>query len=260
MEVSINTNKTVGVVAGTSIIAPPQTSGFTNIYSTDYDGGDTRISMGNPANLDFEKNEDYSMSFWIKRPLASGTYIVGGRATSLSPFNGYLVFIQNNKLRWRLRSPNGKHIHIETTANVPDNVWTNYVVTYNGTATSNPNSSQLKIYQNGAQATTSQQATGNINNMSGLSIPFNIGSRGDVATSSYLGLIDEWGVWNSKLELADAQTIYGTGTPNDLNSLSTPPLSWWRFEEGSGTTALDSGTGNNPGTLTNTTTYNTDRP
>ena len=63
MEVSININKTVGVVAGTSIIAPPQTSGFTNIYSTDYDGGDTRISMGNPANLDFEKNEDYKDSF-----------------------------------------------------------------------------------------------------------------------------------------------------------------------------------------------------
>ena len=45
-----------------------------------------------------------------------------------------------------------------------------------------------------------------------------------------------------------------------LNSLSTPPLSWWRFEEGSGTTANDLGTGGNNGTLTNGTAYSTDVP
>ena len=230
---------------------------FSNVYSFDFDGSDDFFTIGNPANLDFEKNEDYSMSFWIKRSLASGTYIIGGRATASSPFNGYLVFITNNKLRWRLRSPNGKHIHLETTANVPDNVWTHYVVTYNGTATSNPNSNQLKIYQNGAQATTSQQATGNINNMSGLSIPFNVGGRGDVATSLYLGSIDEFAVWNSKLELADAQAIYNSGIPNNLNSLSSPPLSWWRmgenatFTDGGEWLMIDQGSGENNATSNN---------
>ena len=68
MGVSINTNKTLGVAARTSIIAA-QTSGFTNTYSTDYDGGDTRISMGNPANLDFEKNEDLKKNIKIKLAL-----------------------------------------------------------------------------------------------------------------------------------------------------------------------------------------------
>ena len=73
----------------------------------------------------------------------------------------------------------------------------------------------------------------------------------------YEGKIDEVALWNSD-QSSNISTIYNGGTPNDLSSLS--PLTWWRFEEGSGTTAIDSGTGGNNGTLINGTAYSTDVP
>ena len=45
--------------------------------------------------------------------------------------------------------------------------------------------------------------------------------------------------------------------PSDLSTYN--PVAWYRFEEGSGTTAIDSGTGGNNGTISGAT-YSTDVP
>ena len=37
--------------------------------------------------------------------------------------------------------------------------------------------------------------------------------------------------FNSELSASDITTIYNSGIPNNLNDLSTPPLSWWRMGE-----------------------------
>ena len=77
--------------------------------------------------------------------------------------------------------------------------------------------------------------------------------------SSFLtGNQDEFAIFNTELSSADALAIYGLGQPTDLVDLS--PVAWYRFEEGSGTTAIDSGTGGNNGTLENSPTYSTDVP
>ena len=47
--------------------------------------------------------------------------------------------------------------------------------------------------------------------------------------------------------------------PNDISSISGL-VSWWRFEETSGTTAIDSGTGGNDGVLDNTAVRSSDVP
>ena len=65
------------------------------------------------------------------------------------------------------------------------------------------------------------------------------------------GNLDEMSVWPTALNESDIISIYNEGTPNDISSLS--PLSWYRFEEGSGTTATDSGTAGNTGTITGAT-------
>ena len=72
-----------------------------------------------------------------------------------------------------------------------------------------------------------------------------------------IGNLDELAVFSSVLTASDVSTIYGTGVPGSLTSLN--PVHWWRFEEGSGTTATDSGTGGNDGTI-NGATYSTDVP
>ena len=83
-----------------------------------------------------------------------------------------------------------------------------------------------------------------------------IGQHGS-QTNYFVGNIDECAYWLSD-ESANLSTIYNGGVPNDISSLS--PIGWWRFEEGSGTTAIDSGTGGNNGTLTGGPTYSTDVP
>ena len=73
-------------------------------------------------------------------------------------------------------------------------------------------------------------------------------------TSQYaLGYCDELAIFNSD-QSANASTF--GASPIDLSTYS--PLHWWRFE-GTGTTATDSGSGGNDGTLTNGPLYDTDR-
>jgi len=73
-----------------------------------------------------------------------------------------------------------------------------------------------------------------------------------------LGNQDEFAIYDSELSAAEVLAIYTDGVPTDLTDLS--PVAWYRFEEGSGTTAIDSGTGGNNGTLENSPTYSTDVP
>jgi len=63
--------------------------------------------------------------------------------------------------------------------------------------------------------------------------------------------------WDSVLDSTQVSNIYNGGIPNDLSI--TNPVHWWRFE-GSGTTATDSGSGGNDGTLINGVTRSTDVP
>ena len=55
-----------------------------------------------------------------------------------------------------------------------------------------------------------------------------IGRAGSTSLNPWNGNIDEVAYWNS---VQNASTIYNSGTPADLTSLS--PLSWWRMGEDS---------------------------
>ena len=76
------------------------------------------------------------------------------------------------------------------------------------------------------------------------------------STGRLKGNLDEVAIFSTALGLSDAESIYNSGEPSDLNSLN--PVSWWRFE-GTGATATDSGTGGNDGTI-NGATRDTDIP
>jgi hypothetical protein len=78
---------------------------------------------------------------------------------------------------------------------------------------------------------------------------------------AFPGLIDEVAVWSSALSSSDITSIYNSGTPNDISSLS--PVGWWRMGDndgGTGATITDQGSGGNDGTLTNGPTFSTNVP
>ena len=67
-------------------------------------------------------------------------------------------------------------------------------------------------------------------------------------------------MWNSD-QSSNISSIYNSGVPNDISSLS--PLHWWRMGDnnsGTGTTITDQGSGSNDGTLTNGPTFSSDVP
>ena len=45
------------------------------------------------------------------------------------------------------------------------------------------------------------------------------------------GNLDEVAFWNSALTSANVTSIYNSGTPNNLNDLTTPPIDWYRMGE-----------------------------
>ena len=106
--------------------------------------------------------------------------------------------------------------------------WYHLVGTWNG--------STVTLYIDGtAQTTTASAST--IGHNTGF--PATIGRY---STNYFQGLIDEVALFNSALSVSDITSIYNSGVPADISSLS--PLGWWRMgddDSGTGTTITDQG-------------------
>ena len=129
----------------------------------------------------------------------------------------------------------------------------NIIGTYNG--------ANVTLFFDGSQKSTT---TGSVPSSTSSTQGNNttIGRRTLGGGSLYFsGLIDEVAVFNSALSASDVTSIYNSGVPNDISSLS--PVGWWRMGEndgGTGTTITDQGSGGNNGTLTNGPTFSTTVP
>jgi hypothetical protein len=219
---------THGIIAQSESGTPP----FSNTKSILLDGVDDYVNISNAITL----VDDFSISAWIKPSNTTDTYNMILSCGSVGP---YFAVRSGGKLHFYLSST------YETNAGViQPNVWSHVAVTRT--------SGVLQLYINGsAFGSTSTQS-----NVIG-SQTYNIGRYAPTNGFQFTGNIDELALFNSALSASDVSTIYNSGVPNDISNLS--PLSWWRFE-GSGTTATDSGSGGNNGTLTNGVTRSTDVP
>lgn len=207
----------------------PAIGSFTNLYSLEFDGADDELNFDS---LSF--SGAFTLSFWLK-PAAFDEYIIGTQSLTRN-------FIKlHSATDIRIRQELTQNNFTESSNVMVLNQWQHLIYVKDA-------SNNVSLFRNGAAFGSS--ATNNktfiIDTISGLANNF-----------YYEGKIDEVALWNSD-QSSNISTIYNGGTPNDLSSLS--PLTWWRFEEGSGTTAIDSGTGSNNGTLINGTTYSSDVP
>jgi len=224
-------------IIGNSIVGghPSAGGGFTNLYSTEYDGVDDYVTIGTPTNLKI--TGDVSVSAWVKTS-SSATMIL------FSGFDKWGLYFVSGKIRFNFRNASDAFKYVESSGTINDGNW-HHVLGVN-------DQTNLKIYVDGSLSASNTDGSAGIVGTSDT----RIGARWN--NSLYMsGNIDEVAIWNND-QSANASTIYNSGTPNDLTSLS--PLAWWRFEEGSGTTAADSGTGGNTGTLVNGTAFSADVP
>jgi len=239
---------THGIIAQSVSGTPP----FSNTKSILLDGVDDFVTMGDT--LDFERTDAFSLSAWIKRGSTGVNDSIVSKMESSGSYRGYFLYItSSNKIRFILRNVNttSNRLFVDSTSSITSGNWNHILVTYDGSSSG----SGVKIYINGVSdtVTTSGTLSATILNSS----PFNIGARNSNSLFA-TATIDEVSVFNTELSASNVTSIYNGGAPSDISSISGL-VSYWRFE-GTGTTATDSGSGGNNGTLTNGVTRSTDVP
>lgn len=182
----------------------------------------------------------FSMSFWAKRNELTGTtkrLIYKRNGT-----NGFLVQLRSDG-DYEMNVGNGVSLLAKafTSLQGKSSKWNFFTVTHDLTT--------YKIYLNGIFV-TSQALTGFTDSGTNLFF-FNDGPTGTNGTNAKL---DEVRLWNYALSATEVSNLY-------FNNIvpRTGLVGEWLFNEGSGTTALDSSGNNNNGTITGAT-YTTDVP
>ena len=230
----------------------PAVGSFSNTYSVDFDGVDDKANVGNVSELDFNHNDPFTLSIWVKRDVINNSDVIIEKMMTTGTLTGYqLAFLSDNTIRIFVRRQNQTTNRI---FRITDNAftgtdWYHGASTYDGSRAN----TGLKIYVNG-----SEQASTGYNSM-------NAGAWNNTADftigRSIDGNVDEVSVYDSELSATDITTIYNSGTPGDLASLN--PVGWWRMGDnngGTGITVTDEGSGGNNATLENGPTFETDVP
>lgn len=243
---------------GTNAPAGPT---FTNNFSLTFDGTDDFVAipdLGTQYNH-LDGLDTFSISMWVKpsaSPVSSTMGIFG------LPKSGYT---------WNLAAyyvPASTQIGIQVNS-AGSNDYVNNSVTLSTSAFSHlafvfdrateSGGARIKVYVNGDLK--SNETSGAWSQIASAgNHPLHIGAyqQGAGGIVEWTGEIDEVGIFNTALSQTDVNTIYNGGSPNDISSLN--PLQYFRFEEGTGTTAIDGGSLGLDGTLKNNTAYSTDVP
>jgi hypothetical protein len=250
------------------------TPAFDNTYSMDFDGIDDYVDVFASATVptafqSIGDNNSYSISSWIKTTQAgvagafwySGTTIVelrqqqgAGNHTPFNfgiskPFPGSSDVLSFGRTDDYLTS--GAYDLVFSTATVNDGNWHHVAITIDN--------DDYIFYVDGSSAGsgTFSNATGDCS-VATTTSNLQIGSRsrdgGQKDRNLYDGNIDELAIFNYKLTSGNVTTIYNSGVPSDLSSLS--PIAWYRMGEeatwdGSKWTLVDQGSGGNNGESVN---------
>jgi hypothetical protein len=214
-------------------------SSFLNQYSFEFDGSTDYIEVPNSTSLNI--TTALSVSAWFKTTSSSGMYLLTHGSGSQIKY--YIQFYAPiNRIQVRIWDGSAVPITIDNTQVFDDGQWHNIVLTTDALTTTDG----VKIYFDGTLLTNkgTLSNSGLYTTAAGLFI-------GQIPnTARFEGNIDEVALFNSELSASDVTSIYNSGIPNDLSSLS--PISWWRMGDaatynGREWELVDQGSGGNNG-------------
>lgn len=202
------------------------------------------VALGDVTAL---KNSVFTWSAWINPTTYAGSErsIIGG-SSNIARFSvasdGTLTLVQT-----------GVSTLASTTATVPLGAWSHVAVSYDA-------SGNYVFYINGVNVKSGT----NLVTFTFTGANFTIGQ---VSTNYFNGKIDEVRAYNRVLTAGEIQALYDQGGGTKVNSavsniggtgrLDSGLAGYWRMDDGSGTSATDSSTNGNAGTLTNGPTWTT---
>jgi len=217
-----------------------------NTYSLNFDGADDYL-IGSPVTASAQQG---TISAWIKTSASGSSQTILNTSDATVDNKWLNLRVDGSTGHLRFVANNGGTNSITTgSTDINTGSWVHVAVTCN--------SSAYSLYVDGSPETLT-----NSNNdgtwfgdfsLTNLSIGRQI--RSTISALPFNGNIDEVAVWDSALSSSQISTIYNSGTPSDLSSLS--PKAWWRMGDGleanSGTTIYDMSLFSNDLTIENAT-------
>ena len=232
--------------------------GIENEYSVEFDGSDDHAHAFRTV-LDSSKTYDgwgdqyqpISLTGWV-RVLSFGgdrgvlgwyrTNVDGTNVSTAGSATGFHC-LSSKKLYMQV---NGTQINLPDT--YTENVWHHLAMVYDG--------SNMVSYVDGSEVNTTA-STSHRNTASNNAVFVGGRGRWNAAVNAK---IDEVGLFNKALTASEIQTVYNSGVPGSLETLS--PVAWWRMGDGvtSGPIPDVSGNSNSDLTLYNGPSISADTP
>lgn len=125
---------------------------------------------------------------------------------------------------------------------VTPNTWTFFSITYDDT--------NFNIYVNGRLATTTPSSGNGIDTPANRDLVIGV-LAWDKSSYNFNGSIDDLRVYNRALSDGEVESLYSSGATKHSQLSEANLIAHWKFDDGSGTRAEDSTSGENHGTLTN---------
>ncbi len=246
-----------------TVSTPP----FTNTKSVLFNNTQFANLTANTSNPFYRLNQNsataWSFSLWFK-PINNNN-----QNQSILSFGGndqnnegrvHIRYKGNNSARRRMSlfyGTNFNNLELQTpVGSTTAGTWAHWLFVYDGGTTENGSGglstsfSRFKIYKNGVLQTTTNSHS-NFGFSGGIVPDFFRFSRflnsGQYSRGS---TFDEPAIWASD-QSANASAIYGSGSPFDLNTLTTVPDYWWRFGDGDTFPTLTATNGGLDATITN---------
>jgi len=256
-----------GGKSGTSSGRLPGGGGLSNLYSVEFDGTNDYMEVDTGSiNL-------YGFSCWFKadRTISASSgmpfyVLLGPSGTSyFLALGGDITGDFTNELITIRASSQNSFAYTSASATISTD-W-HHIVGAWSTSAATTGGNGYDIWLDGVKVGNAAGSSTPSSPYSIGSIPFRVGQRQNGAYP-FNGLIDEVSIFTSALSASDIATLYNSGIPGDISSLS--PFGWWRMgdnDSGTGITITDQGSGSlldppvrNNGTLENGASFSTTVP
>ncbi len=196
-----------------------------------FDGTDDYVGVADSASL--KATDAVTIAAWI-RPTASANI---DRMIVNKEGEYEVALTDANEIKWGLANTSPGWSWHQTGVFVPNDAWSHIVVTYDGV--------EVRTYLNG-QLVETYAATGNITDIYPSMNELRIGGRSNVPSGKcFAGSIDDVYVYTREVNAAEVAAMYGL-------------VGYWKFAEGTGSTAADSSGCANAATLSGGATWESD--
>jgi Concanavalin A-like lectin/glucanases superfamily/IPT/TIG domain len=229
---------TVTTPLGTSSIVSADQFTY-NMFNLSFNGFNQYVDFGNPAALQI--TGQITISVWVS--------VQNFPAAIIAKYNpagaGYELWLNaGGSLAWTIVGPGPQGSELDDA--IPFNVLTHVVVIWDGT--------NQQIYLNGALVNSIAPGgvTGILDSGNDFLIGADLTGAGGALANFLNGSIDAVRVYNTALSGAQVLEIYNSGNGLAIaGSAAANLVGWWKFDEGSGSTVIDSSVSGNNGTEIN---------